>query len=152
MGLVILRIHKTIKKVQNDLTTMAYNTAVSALMILVNTFDEQKNITKDDYHVLLTLLNPIAPHITEELNEKLGFKPICESSWPTYDESKTIDSQIELPIQINGKLKKTIMINADADEETIKNAVHNEASALIEGKTIVKEIYVKNKIYNIVVK
>ena len=145
-------IHKTIKKVQNDLTTMAYNTAVSALMILVNTFDEQKNITKDDYHVLLTLLNPIAPHITEELNEKLGFKPICESSWPTYDESKTIDSQIELPIQINGKLKKTIMINADADEETIKNAVHNEASALIEGKTIVKEIYVKNKIYNIVVK
>ncbi len=145
-------IHKTIKKVQNDLTTMAYNTAVSALMILVNAFDEQESITKDDYHVLLTLLNPIAPHITEELNEQIGFKPLCESSWPIYDESKTIDSEIELPIQINGKLRKTIMISANADEETIKNAVHNEASSLIEGKTIVKEIYVKNKIYNIVVK
>ncbi len=145
-------IHKTIKKVQNDLTTMAYNTAVSALMILVNTFDEQENITKDDYHVLLTLLNPIAPHITEELNEQIGFKPLCESSWPTYDESKTIDSEIELPIQVNGKLRKTIMISANADEETIKNAVHNEISSLLDGKTIVKEIYVKNKIYNIVVK
>ena len=145
-------IHKTIKKVQNDLTTMAYNTAVSSLMILANSFDDQKSITKDDYHILLTLLNPIAPHITEELNEELGYKPICESPWPTYDEAKTIDSEIEIPIQLNGKVKTTIKIALDSEESLVKEKVHEAVSNLLEGKTIVKEIYVKNKIYNIVVK
>ena len=147
-------IHKTIKKVQTDLSNMSYNTAVSALMILANSYDEQKNITKEDYHVLLTLLNPIAPHITEELNESLGFKAICESSWPIYDEAKTIDSEIEIPVQFNGKLKATITAPIDSDEETVKEIVHNNETicGLLEGKTIIKEIYVKNKIYNIVVK
>ena len=145
-------IHKTIKKVQNDLKTMAYNTAVSSLMILANSMDEQKSITKEDYHLLLTLLNPIAPHITEELNEDLGFKPICESTWPEYDEAKTVDSEIEIPVQINGKVKATIKVALDADESIVKETAHTALADLLEGKTIVKEIYVKNKIYNIVVK
>lgn len=147
-------IHKTIKKVQTDLTTLSYNTAVSSLMILANSYDDEKNITKADYKLLLTLLNPIAPHITEELNEELGFTPICESSWPVYDEAKTIDSQIEIPVQFNGKLKTTITIALNSDEEAIKEIVHKNkiVCGLLEGKAIIKEIYVKNKIYNIVVK
>jgi len=145
-------IHKTIKKVQHDLNTMAYNTAVSSLMILANSFDDAKGITKDEYHLLLTLLNPIAPHITEELNEILGFKPICESNWPEYDESKTIDSEIELPVQINGRVKGTIKVALDASEDTVKDLAHKALAELLENKNIVKEIYVKNKILNIVVK
>ena len=145
-------INKTIKKVQGDLTRMAYNTAVSSLMILANSFEEAPSITKEDYHLLLTLLNPIAPHITEELNQEFGFKPICESSWPEYDESKTIDSEIEIPVQINGKLKGTIKVANDSDEETVKALAHKELAELLDGKTIVKEIYVKNKIFNIVAK
>ena len=145
-------INKTIKKVQGDLTRMAYNTAVSSLMILANSFEEAPSITKEDYHLLLTLLNPIAPHITEELNQELGFKPICESSWPEYDESKTIDCEIEIPVQINGKLKGTIRVANDSDEETVKALAHKELAELLDGKTIVKEIYVKNKIFNIVAK
>ena len=145
-------IHKTIKKVQTDLTTMAYNTAVSALMILANSYDDEKQITKEDYHLLLTLLNPIAPHITEELNEQLGFKPICESAWPSFDESKTIDSEKEIPVQINGKVKTTVKIALDEAEASVKEKVHSAIASQLEGKTIVKEIYVKNKIYNVVVK
>ena len=147
-------IHKTIKKVQTDLSNMSYNTAVSSLMILANSYDDAESITKEDYKLLLTLLNPIAPHITEELNEALGFKPICESSWHVYDEAKTIDSEIEIPVQFNGKLKATITVPLDSDEAVIKEIVHKNETVcgLLEGKTIVKEIYVKNKIYNIVVK
>lgn len=145
-------IHKTIKKVQNDLTTMAYNTAVSSLMILANSYDDEESITKDEYHLLLTLLNPIAPHITEELNKQLGFNPLCESEWPKYDESKTIDSEKEIPVQINGKVKATVKIALDSEESIVKEKVHKAVESLLEGKTIVKEIYVKNKIYNIVVK
>ena len=146
-------IHKTIKKVQTDLTTMSYNTAVSSLMILANSYDDEKNITKEDYRLLLTLLNPIAPHITEELNEELGFKPLCVSSWPVYDEAKTIDSEVEIPVQFNGKLKATVLVPLNSEEEIVKEIVHKNETVcgLLEGKTIIKEIYVKNKIYNIVV-
>jgi len=98
------------------------------------------------------LLNPIAPHITEELNEMLGFKPLCETEWPKYDEAKTIDSEKEIPVQINGKVKATVKIALDEDESSIKEKVLEAIANQIEGKTIVKEIYVKNKIYNIVVK
>ena len=145
-------IHKTIKKVQNDLTEMAYNTAVSSLMILANAFDDEKSITKDEYHLLLTLLNPIAPHVTEELNEELGYKPICESAWPTYDEAKTIADEITLPIQFNGKLKGTITINKDEEQEKVKQKVHEAIDGKLEGLQVIKEIYVPNRIYNIVVK
>jgi len=147
-------IHKTIKKVTHDLENMAYNTAVSALMILTNAYGELDSISKDDYKILLTLLNPIAPHITEELNEMIGFEPITNSTWPEYDEAKLIESTIKLPIQVNGKVRDVINISLDLDEAEVKEAVHSSEAVKsnLEGKTIVKEIYVKNKIYNIVVK
>ena len=147
-------IHKSIKKVQNDLVTMSFNTAISTLMILANNYDNRENITKEDYHLLLTLLNPIAPHITEELNEELGYKPICESSWPVYDEDKTIDEEKEIGVQVNGKLRASIKISIDESEESIKNKALNEENVKrhIEGKTIVKVIAIKGRIVNIVVK
>jgi len=133
---------------------MAYNTAVSALMILTNTYYELDNISKDDYRVLLTLLNPMAPHITEELNEMIGFEPIANSTWPEYDESKLVEDTIKLPIQVNGKVRDVINIALDLDEAKVKEAVHSSEAIKthLDGKNIVKEIYVKNKIYNIVVK
>lgn len=147
-------IHKTIKKVGYDLTHMSYNTVVSALMILANAYDDKETITKDEYKVLLTLLNPIAPHITEELNEEIGEKPICESPWPTYEEEKTIDNEKTIGVQVNGKLRGTINVTIDDSEELIKNKAMQEPNVLkfIEGKTIVKVIVVPNKIVNIVIK
>ena len=147
-------INKTIKKVENDLTTMRYNTAVSSLMILTNAYDEKETITKGDYHLLLTLLNPIAPHITEELNETLGYKPICENAWPKYDEEKTIDKTKEIGVQVNGKLRSSIKINSDDTKETIESIALNDEKIKknILDKEIVKVIVVPNKIVNIVVK
>ena len=147
-------IHKSIKKVQNDLVTMSFNTAISTLMILANSYDEMTNITKEDYHLLLTLLNPIAPHITEELNEQLGYKPICESSWPVYDEAKTIDDEKEIGVQVNGKLRSSIKISINEDEESIKSKALSEENVKrhIEGKEVVKIIVIPGRIVNIVVK
>ena len=147
-------IHKSIKKVQNDLVTMSFNTAISTLMILANSYDEITNITKEDYHLLLTLLNPIAPHITEELNEQLGYKPICESSWPVYDEAKTIDDEKEIGVQVNGKLRSSIKISINEDEESIKSKALSEENVKrhIEGKEVVKIIVIPGRIVNIVVK
>ena len=147
-------IHKSIKKVQNDLVTMSFNTAISTLMILANSYDEMTNITKEDYHLLLTLLNPIAPHITEELNEQLGYKPICESTWPVYDEAKTIDDEKEIGVQVNGKLRSSIKISINEDEESIKSKALSEENVKrhIEGKEVVKIIVIPGRIVNIVVK
>ena len=147
-------INKTIKKVENDLTTMRYNTAVSSLMILTNAYDEKETITKEDYHLLLTLLNPIAPHITEELNEMLGYKPICENAWPKYDEEKTIDKTKEIGVQVNGKLRSSIKINSDDTKEKIEGIALNDEKIKknILDKEIIKVIVVPNKIVNIVVK
>ncbi len=145
--------HKAIKKVSEDYEEMKFNTAVATFMTMINEFYRLKRINKAEFNTFLILLNPIAPHITEELFSKIGNqKTIAESSWPTYEMEKTIDDEIELPIQINGKLKDTVVIVADSDESTVKELVHNKISSLLSGKQIVKEIYVKNKIYNIVVK
>lgn len=148
-------IHKTIKKVGNDLATMKYNTAVSSLMILTNAFEDAQEITKKDYQTLLILLNPIAPHITEELNEQIGFSTkIVEMAWPKFDESKTIDSEITIGVQVNGKLRGEITINDNDTEEDIKNKALNNDNVQnhIAGKEIVKMIIIKRKIVNIVVK
>ncbi len=147
-------IHKTIKKVEYDTYHLGYNTAISALMILTNAMDEKDSITKEDYHVLLTLLNPYAPHITEELNEMLGYAPICESSWPKYDESKTVDSEITIGVQVNGKLRGEITISKDEEKDSIlEKALNNEkVKNFMEGKEIVKTIVIPNKIVNIVIK
>ncbi len=148
-------IHKTIKKVTEDIDTMKFNTAVSALMILLNKFEEQEEITKDDYRTFLILLNPIAPHITEELNEKYALgEAICKSSWPKYDIAKTVDQEKEIAVQVNGKVRATITININEDEESIKEKALTAENVKnhTAGKEIVKVIIIKGKIVNIVVK
>lgn len=147
-------INKTIKKVSDDIETLKYNTAISELMKLVNEYYAVESISKDDYTVLLTLLYPFAPHITEELNEVIGNSPICKSSWPKYDETKTIDETKEIAVQVNGKVRGTITIHVDDNEDIIKEKALNEDNVKkhIEGKNIVKVIVIKGKIVNIVVK
>ena len=146
--------NKTIKKIEYDMTHMGYNTVISSLMILTNAYDALDTITKEDYRLLITLLNPIAPHITEELNEQIGFSPICEGTWPEYDDEKTVEDTKEIAVQVNGKVRGTIEINIEDDENSIKEkALDNDnVSKHIEGKDIVKIIVIKGKIVNIVVK
>ena len=145
--------HKAIKKVSQDIEDMKFNTSVSTFMTMVNEFYKIGKINKAEFKTFLTLLNPFAPHITEELNKIAGFEAdISTYSWPEYDEEKTVDDEITLPIQFNGKLKATITISVDEDESSVKEKVHNAIDSKLDGKTIVKEIYVKNKIYNVVVK
>ena len=148
-------VHQTIKKVTEDLSSLKFNTAVSSLMILTNDLDKNETITKNDYKTLLTLLNPIAPHITEELNEKYALgKPICESAWPTFDEEKTKESTVNIAVQVNGKLRGTMNIPSNTDkEETLRLAKElDNVKKYLENTTILKEIVVPNKIVNIVIK
>ena len=148
-------INKTIDKVSNDLVTLKYNTAVSALMILLNELDSYETITKDEYRLLLTLLNPIAPHITEELNEYYALgNTICKSSWPVVDKSKLVENETTIGVQVNGKVRGTITVSADETEDEIKEKALSEENVKkhIEGKEIVKVIVIKGRIVNIVVK
>ena len=147
-------IHQSIKKVTYDLSHIAYNTAVSTLMILLNKYEECESITKKDYILLLKLLNPIAPHITEELNESLGEKPICESSWPEYDEAKTVLEEKEIGVQVNGKLRGSINVHVNDSDDMIKEKALSNENVIrhIDGKEIVKIIVIKGRIVNIVVK
>jgi len=145
--------HKAIKKVSQDIEDMKFNTSVSTFMTMVNEFYKIGKINKAEFKTFLTLLNPFAPHITEELNKLAGFEAdVSTYSWPEYDDSKTVDDEITLPIQFNGKLKATITISVDENESSVKEKVHNAIDSKLDGKTIVKEIYIKNKIYNVVVK
>ena len=148
-------IHKTIKKVTEDIDALKFNTAVSSLMILLNKMEKMDSISKKDYRTYLTLLNPIAPHITEELNEEyqLG-SAICESSWPSYEEDKLVDSEKEIAVQVNGKVRATILVHIDDTDDIIKEKAFSEDNVKkhIEGKEIVKIIVIKGKIVNIVVK
>ena len=147
--------HKAIKKVSSDIEEMKFNTAVATFMTMTNEFYKDKEINKAEYKTFLQLLNPFAPHMTEELFNILAEnKTINETPWPKYDETKTIDDEIEIPVQVNGKLKDKVLVDKDADESAVKEIVHASQiiNNLLEGKTVVKEIYVKGKIYNIVVK
>ena len=146
--------HRAIKKVSSDIEEMKFNTCVSTFMTMVNEFYKEKTINKAEFKTFLQLLNPFAPHITEELNKTvLGEKEdLAYQKWPEFDESKTIADDITLPIQFNGKLKGTVQISLDEDESSVKQKVHEAIDQKLDGKTVIKEIYVKNKIYNIVVK
>ena len=145
--------HFTVKKVTNDYETMNFNTAISQMMIFINSVNKEDILPKEYAEGFLKLLNPVAPHITEELWSVLGHNnTISYEKWPEYDEAKTINDEIDLPIQINGKLKANISIALDEDESLIKEKVHEAIASKLEGKSIIKEIYVKNRIYNIVVK
>lgn len=148
-------IHKAIKKISDDIEEMKFNTCVSTLMALTNEIYKLKKLTKKDFTTFLQLLNPFAPHMTEELNQAIeNVTEISQMVWPSYDETKTIDQEIEIPVQVNGKVRGKVKIALDAPEEEVKANVYASDSVKnsVEGKTIVKEIYVKNKIYNIVVK
>ncbi|MBQ8029766.1 MAG: leucine--tRNA ligase [Clostridia bacterium] len=147
--------HKTIKKVTSDIENLKYNTAIASLMTLLNEIYSAGQITKKELKTLICLLNPFAPHITEEINENLGGeKMLAETAWPTYDEAKCVDSSIEIVVQLNGKVRAKIMIASDAEsEEAIALAKSDEKiAAEIAGKTIVKELYVKGRLVNIVIK
>ena len=148
-------INKTIKKVNEDIDTMNYNTAVSALMILANAYESHDSISKKDYRVMLQLLNPIAPHITEELNEmlKLG-KPFYESEMLDYDENKITDDIVKIACSVNGKLRATFETSIDTPKEELLKLAYAQENVQnhINEKEVIKEIVVPNKIVNIVVK
>ena len=151
-------IHKTIKKVTLDIDELKMNTAISALMTMVNEF-YQNGCSKGDLRVLLLLLSPFAPHIAEEMWENLGFaaaegKMACQSEWPVWDEAKTVDANVEMAVQILGKLKGTVTVPVDSDQETVVAAAmaNEKVARLCEGKQLVKVIHVRNKLVNLIVK
>lgn len=148
-------INKTIKKVSEDFENLKFNTAIAQMMTLLNEFYAHGKITRKDLEVFLILLNPVCPHITEEMWQEMNFKGyIFNQSWPQYDEEKIIDTQIEMPIQINGKVRATINIAKNAKFDEIKEDIYENENIkkFISGKNIVKEIFIPGKICNIVVK
>ena len=146
--------NQTIKKVTYDLDNMAYNSAGSSLMILTNAYQDAKSISKEDYRLLLTLLNPIAPHITEELNESIGFSPIVNSTWPVYDEDKTKDTTVTIAVSVNGKVRGKLEVDVDTPSDILQEKAFTlpNVQNFTNGKEIVKVIAIPNKIVNIVVK
>ena len=148
-------LHKTIKKVSSDIEEMKFNTAIAALMGLLNEVDKVESITKDEFSVILRLLCPFAPHLCEELWEQMKGEGLCSlASWPTYDEAKTVDAMVEIALQICGKFRGTLMISKDAGKDELLAAAKAEPkiASMLEGKTIVKEIVVPGKLVNIVAK
>ena len=146
--------NKTIKGITYDLERMGYNTYISKLMILTNAYEEAKSITKEDYRLLLILLNPVAPHITEELNQEMGYDVLSNASWPICDESKLVEECREIAVQVNGKVRGTVNIRVDEEEESIKDkamALDNVKKHL-EGLNVEKVMVIKNKIVTIVAK
>ena len=147
--------HKAIKKVSEDIETLKYNTAIACLMTLLNEIYSKGSITKAEYKTFITLLNPFAPHITEEMWEMAGFEGMLnQTTWPTYDEAKCVDSTIEIVVQINGKVKTKLNVPAEVSQEDVLAAAKSDdkVALAIEGKQIIKEIYVKGKLVNIVAK
>ena len=144
--------HRTIKKVSSDIESLKYNTAIAALMTLLNEIYDAGTITRKELKTFVTLLNPFAPHVTEEINEVIGGGMLANGEWPTYDEAKCVDNEIEIVVQINGKIRTKMMIATDieaADAIALAKA-DEKIAAEIEGKTIIKELYVKGKLVNIV--
>ena len=147
--------HKAIKKVGDDFERMKFNTAIATLMSLLNDITKKGSVTKGEYKTFITLLNPVAPHMTEELWQILGGDGLLSlAPWPTYDEAKTVDDEVEIVVQINGKIRDKMMVGADLDREGLQNAAleSSRIRELTDGKTIVKVIAVPGKLVNIVVK
>ena len=148
-------LHKTIKKVTDDIEAQKFNTAIAALMTLINEIYKEGSITKENLVIFLKLLSPFAPHITEEIYELIGGEGfLTVSEWPEFDEAKTVDDTIEVGVQVNGKVRAAVSIPAGCDKDTAMTAAKANArvASFLEGKKIVKEIYVPGKIINIVVK
>ena len=147
------KMHQTIKKVSQDFESLKYNTAIAAMMALINDFYKKNAVTKGEYKTLITLLNPVAPHITEELWQIIGGEGrVYLNTWPEYDEAKTVESTVEIAVQVNGKTRATLKIGKeDARDDVLAKAKETIADKL-EGKNIIKEIYVPGRIVNIVAK
>ncbi len=146
------KMHQTIKKVSNDFENLKYNTAIAALMTLLNDFAKKGSITKGEYRTFLLLLNPVAPHITEEIWNICGYEGyVYQQPWPEYDEAKTVENTIEIAVQINGKTRGVVALPVDADKETALAKAKEVVADKLTG-TIIKEIYVPKKIINIVQK
>ena len=148
-------LHKTIRKVSQDIEDMKFNTAIAAMMGFLNDVDEAGGLTKEELSAFIRILCPFAPHLSEEIWEKLGNKTLCSlSSWPDYDESKTVDATVEIGVQFNGKMRAVISIPTDCERDTALAIAKTDEkiAAMLNGFQIVKEIYVPNKILNFVVK
>jgi leucyl-tRNA synthetase len=147
--------HQTIKKVSSDYESLSFNTAISALMIFVNAVYKEEELPREYAEGFVKLLNPVAPFITEEIWEMLGHKEtIANEKWPEYDESKTIDDEIEIPVQVNGKLRGKVVCSREASKDEVEKAVkeNDDIKKFIDGKEIVKEIYIPGRMYTIVIK
>ncbi|MBR6653939.1 MAG: class I tRNA ligase family protein, partial [Oscillospiraceae bacterium] len=147
-------IHRTIKKVGDDILDMKFNTGIAALMSLVNEFYD-KGVSRGDMKALLLMLSPYAPHIAEEIWEILGFKGMCcAQAWPEYDESKTVEAEKTMAVQVNGKLRSTITVATDSDDQTVIDAAcaDPKIAKMMEGMQLVKSIVVKNKLVNLILK
>ena len=150
-----VKIHKAIKKVSSDIEAMKFNTAIACLMTLINEIYAVGKISKDDLVIFIKLLCPFAPHLCEEIWETIGGEGLLSlSQWPEYEESKTVEASVEIGVQVNGKVRGTIVIpNGCAKEEALELAKKDErVASFLEGKNLVKEIYVPNKIVNFVAK
>ena len=146
------KMHQTIKKVSSDFENLKYNTAIAAMMSLINEFYKKNAVTKGEYKTLLTLLNPVAPHITEELWSVAGYEGrVYQTTWPEYDEAKTVESSVEVGVQLNGKIRATIQVSKDADQASVIAAAKEALGDKLTGN-IVKEIYVPGRLVNIVMK
>ena len=147
-------IHKTIKKVSDDIENMKFNTAIAALMSLTNQFYD-KGVNKAEFKTMLQLLSPFAPHMADELWERFGFEGMaCTSSWPVYDESKTVASEVTIAVQVGGKLKATVTVPTDSEQDAVLAVVtaDSKIQKLMEGKDLVKVIHVPNKLMNLILK
>ena len=147
--------HKMIKKVSEDIEGLKCNTAIAAMMSVLNEIYDKGSVTRGELMTFITLLNPFAPHLTEEINEVLGNKEmLARAKWPEYDPAKCVDAAVEIAVQVSGKIKARLMIPTDSIEEAVKALVMADANvqAALAGKTVIKEIYVKGKLYNIVAK
>jgi leucyl-tRNA synthetase len=146
------KMHQTIKKVSSDFENLKYNTAIAAMMSLINDFYKKNAVTKGEFKTLLTLLNPVAPHITEEIWQTVGFEGrIYQTTWPEFDEAKTVESTVEIAVQVNGKTRATLEIGKDDPKDEVIARAKEVIADKLTG-TIVKEIYVPGRIVNIVVK
>ena len=147
--------HKMIKKVSEDIEGLKCNTAIAAMMSVLNEIYDKGSVTRGELMTFITLLNPFAPHLTEEINEVLGNREmLARTKWPEYDPAKCVDAAVEIAVQVSGKIKARLMIPTDSTEEAVKALVMADANvqAALAGKTVIKEIYVKGKLYNIVAK
>ena len=146
------KIHQTIKKVSTDFENLKYNTAIAAMMALLNDFYKKGSITKGELKTLIILLNPVAPHITEEMWQLMGCEgKVYQQTWPEYDEAKTVEATVEIAVQINGKMRATIAIGKDDPKDAVLAKAKEAIASKLTGN-IVKEIYVPGRIVNIVMK